>query len=212
MYGIPVKEYAKLAEQFNPVRFNAGSLVQLARNTGMKYVVMTTKHHDGFAMYHSKASGYNIVDATPFKRDVIREVADACRQSNILLGLYYSQGQDWHHPGGATNGNWDSLQRGDMDKYIDDIAVPQVRELLSNYGPIAMFWWDTPVDMNDDRSARLGKQLALQPSMITNNRLSVVPGMDYATAYSGFHFSGDFFTPEQRVPFRSIEGYPWKYA
>lgn len=207
---IPVTEYAQLATRFNPVRFDANGLVQLARQTGMKYLVVTTKHHDGFAMYHSRASNYNIVDATPFGRDVIKEIAEACRKDSIALGLYYSQGQDWYHPGGATNGNWDSLQRGDMDKYIDSIAVPQVRELLSNYGPIAMFWWDTPVDMNDDRSARLGKQLALQPGMITNNRLAVVPGMDYATPIPGFNFSGDFFTPEQRVPFRGIEGHPWE--
>lgn len=207
---IPVKEYADLATQFNPVRFDANALVQLAKQAGMKYLVATTKHHDGFAMYHSKVSAYNIVDATPYKRDVIREIADACRKNGVSLGLYYSQGQDWYHPGGATNGNWDSLQRGNMDTYIDSIAVPQVRELLSNYGPIGMFWWDTPVDMNDDRSARLGKQLALQPSMITNNRLAVVPGMDYATPVPGFTFSGDFFTPEQRVPLRGIEGYPWE--
>lgn len=198
---VPVAEYAKLAGQFNPVRFDANALAGLAKRAGMKYLVATAKHHDGFAMYDSKASDYNIVAATPFKRDVIREIAAACTKNGLPLGLYYSQAQDWYHPGGATNGNWDSAQRGSMDKYIDEIAVPQVHELLSNYGTIRMFWWDTPKDMTVQRTAKLQPLLKLQEGIFTNNRLGRVAGADV---------SGDFTTPEQRLPFRGLKGQLWE--
>ena len=103
---IPVKEYEQLAGQFNPVKFNAEEWVQMAEDAGMKYIVITSKHHDGFAMYGSKVTRYNIVDATPFKRDPLKELAAACARHNIRFGFYYSQAQDWHEPGGAGN-TWD---------------------------------------------------------------------------------------------------------
>ena len=103
---IPVKEYEQLATQFNPVKFNAEDWVQLAEDAGMKYIVITSKHHDGFAMFDSKASPYNIVDATPFKRDPLKELAAACARHKIRFGFYYSQSQDWHEPSGAGN-SWD---------------------------------------------------------------------------------------------------------
>ncbi len=200
---VSVAEYSKLAAQFNPVRFDADALAALAKRAGMKYMVATAKHHDGFAMYHSKVSKYNIADATPFKRDVIREIADACKKNDLPFGLYYSQAQDWYHPGGASDGNWDSAQNGSMDRYIEQIAVPQVRELLTNYGPIRMFWWDTPKQMNEERSGKLKPLLQLQEGIFTNNRLGRVAG----TAVSG-----DFTTPEQRIPFRGLKGQLWKPA
>ena len=101
---IPVADYARNASKFNPVKFNAEEWVLLAKNAGMKYIVITSKHHDGFAMFGSKASPYNIVDATPFHRDPLKELAAACQQHGIKLGFYYSQAQDWHHPGGAAYG------------------------------------------------------------------------------------------------------------
>src|SRR6266446_1286400 len=166
---VPVKEYEPLAKQFNPVKFNADEWVKMAKDAGMKYIVITSKHHDGFAMFHSKVTPYNIYDATPFKRDPLEELAAACRKQGIKLGFYYSQAQDWHHPGGAAakGGHWDKAQDGDMDEYIDKIAVPQVRELLSNYGEVAVLWWDTPVDMNSERAAKLQALLKLQPQIIT---------------------------------------------
>src|SRR3954471_16774772 len=103
---VPVREYEKLAGRFNPVRFDADAWVKLAKDAGMKYIVITSKHHDGFAMFKSGASPYNIVDATPFKRDVLKELADACAKRGMRLGFYYSQSQDWHEPGGAGN-TWD---------------------------------------------------------------------------------------------------------
>ena len=96
---VPVREYEQLAARFNPVRYNADEWVQLAHDAGMKYIVITSKHHDGFAMFGSKVSRYNVVDATPFKRDVLKELADACARRGMRLGFYYSQAQDWHERG-----------------------------------------------------------------------------------------------------------------
>jgi alpha-L-fucosidase len=195
---IPVADYAALAKQFNPVRFNADEWVSIAKGAGMKYIVITSKHHDGFAMFHSQASPYNIYDATPFKRDPLAELAEACRKQGIKLGFYYSEAQDWHHPGGAAaGGHWDPAQDGSMDDYIRDIAVPQVREILSNYGPIAVLWWDTPIDMNHERAAKLIPLLKLQPGIITNNRL-------------GGGFPGDTDTPEQQIPATGMPGRDWE--
>lgn len=184
---IPVADYAKFAEQFNPVKYDADAWVRLAKEAGMKYIVITSKHHDGFAMFHSKTSPYNIYDATPFKRDPLAELAAACRKHGLKLGFYYSQAQDWHHPGGAASGgHWDKAQDGSMDDYIRDIAVPQVKEILTNYGPIAVIWWDTPVDMNKERADMLAPLLKLVPGIISNNRLG--------------YYDGDFGTPEQTIP------------
>jgi alpha-L-fucosidase len=195
---IPVNEYAKYAEKFNPVDFNAEEWVKLAKDAGMKYIIITSKHHDGFAMFHSKVSTYNIYDATPFKRDPLDELARACKKYNMRLGFYYSQAQDWHHAGGAAiGGHWDSLQNGDMDKYIDEVAVPQVREILSNYGEISVLWWDTPEDMTKDRAEKFLPLLDLQPGIIYNNRL-------------GGSFKGDLETPEQHIPETSIPGKNWE--
>jgi alpha-L-fucosidase len=196
---IPVAEYAGFAKQFNPVKFNADEWVSIAKNAGMKYIVITSKHHDGFAMFHSKASPYNIVDATPFGRDPLKELAAACKKQGIKLGFYYSQAQDWHHPGGfayATNGrkqgHWDKAQDGDFHKYIREIATAQVREILTNYGDVAVLWWDTPAGMTREEVHELAGLLKFQPKIIANNRL-------------GNGVEGDTETPEQFIP---ATGYP----
>ncbi len=195
---IPVKDYANLASQFNPVKFDADQWVKLAKRAGMKYIVITSKHHDGFAMFHSKASPYNIYDATPFHRDPLKELAEACQKNGIKLGFYYSQAQDWHHPGGrATHGHWDKAQEGDMDEYLRKIAVPQVREILSNYGPIAILWWDTPNEMTRKRCEMFEPLLKLQPGIITNNRL-------------GSGHPGDTDTPEGFIPATGFPGRDWE--
>lgn len=144
---IPVKQYEQLASEFNPVDFNADRWVQLAQDAGMKYIVITSKHHDGFAMFKSKVSPYNVVDATPYHRDILKELAEACRRHNVPLGFYYSQSQDWHEPGGAGN-DWDFGPDQDAnhkelkpyDQYLQGKAEPQVKELLTNYGPVALIW------------------------------------------------------------------------
>jgi len=170
---IPVKAYEQLAAQFNPVKFNADEWVQLAVDAGMKYIVITSKHHDGFAMYASKVSPYNIVDATPFKRDPLKELAAACARRKIRLGFYYSQAQDWHEPNGAGN-TWDfgPDDKKDFDQYLRDKAEPQVRELLSNYGPVCLIWFDTPRMMTAERSQRFIDLLRqLQPASLIDGRL-----------------------------------------
>jgi alpha-L-fucosidase len=199
-YKIPVDEYAALTKQFDPTNFNAEEIVRTAKNAGMKYIVITAKHHDGFAMFHSKVDPYNIYDATPFKRDPLAELAAACKKEGIKLGFYYSQAQDWHHPGGAAarSGHWDKAQDGSMDDYIDKIAVPQVRELLSNYGNVAVLWWDTPVGMTPERAAKFQPLLKMQPHIITNNRLERTSA------------PGDFSTPEQKIPETGIPGKDWE--
>ena len=181
---IPVAEYAGLASQFNPVEFNAEEWVLLAKRTGMKYMVAMPKHHDGFAMYHSRVSPFNVVDATPFKRDPMQELAEACRKHGMRLGFYYSQAQDWHHPGGAVaRGLWDPAQQGDFDDYLQRISLPQVRELLTGYGLVALIWFDTPLNMTPDRAAQFVKLVrGLQPNCLINGRLGADRrGIDYSS-------------------------------
>jgi len=200
---IPVTEYEKLAEQFNPVKFDADEWVKLAKLAGMKYIVITSKHHDGFAMFQSKASKYNIVDATPFDRDPLKELADACKRNGIRLGFYYSQAQDWHEPGGMYAGidrgepHWDpNLKRDSLMNYINRKAVPQVREILENYGGLDILWWDTPVGMTEEAARALQNEADKYPDMLTNNRL-------YRP------WPGDFSTPEQHVPPTGLD-YDWE--
>ena len=179
---IPVKQYEQLAGRFNPVKFDAEQWVELAKDAGMKYMVLTSKHHDGFAMFGSKVSPYNIVDATPFKRDALKELSAACRKLDMPLGCYYSQSQDWHQPGGAASGgSWDPGQQGAFDDYLRKIAEPQVREILTGYGPMALVWFDTPLNMNDERAKRFVDLVTqLQPKCLINGRLRADRhGFDY---------------------------------
>ena len=172
---IPVREYEKLAARFNPVKYNPEEWVQLAQDAGMKYIVITSKHHDGFAMFKSTVSPYNVVDATPFKRDILKELADACKKRGMRLGFYYSQSQDWHEPNGAGN-DWDfgADDKKDYDQYLRGKAEPQVRELLTGYGPVALLWFDTPRMMTGDRGKRFTDLVrALQPETLIDGRLGV---------------------------------------
>jgi alpha-L-fucosidase len=198
-YGtIPVADYAAFATQFNPTKFDADQFVAIAKAAGMKYIVITSKHHDGFAMFKS-ADPFNVVDATPFKRDIIKELDDAARKAGLRFGVYYSQSQDWHHPGGYAIGrnsrpngtHWDPAQDGSFDDYINKVAVPQTRELLTNY-KLDVLWWDTPGEINLAQATKLHDLLKLQPNIISNNRLmnTKTPGA----------FIGDTETPEQKIP------------
>jgi alpha-L-fucosidase len=177
---VPVKDYEKLAAQFNPVKFNADEWVQLAHDAGMKYMVITSKHHDGFAMFKSAASRYNVADATPYQRDILKQLADACAKHGMRLGFYYSQSQDWHEPGGAGN-TWDfgpdtapdgKTELKKYDDYLRTKAEPQVKELLTNYGPVALIWFDTPRMMTPERGQRFADIVrSLQPSTLIDGRL-----------------------------------------
>lgn len=196
---IPVDEYRAFAKDFNPVNYDPDAWVRMAKDAGMKYIIITAKHHDGFAMFDSKADDWDVVDATPYGKDLLKPLAEACRKHGIRLGFYYSQSQDWFHPGGGSwrQVRWDPKQKGDTDKYIDEIAVPQVKELLGGtYGDVSVFWWDTPVIGGRARIAKLYRLLKFQPRVITNNRL-------------GAGFDGDYGTPEQEIPEKD-EGRNWE--
>ena len=199
---IPVAEYAKLADQFNPVNFDAGAIARLAKDAGMKYLVITAKHHDGFAIFKTAVTSFNSVDSTPCRRDFVRELAEACANEGIRFGVYYSHAQDWYHRGGAGN-NWDPTQQGDYDTYLDTIAIPQVKELLSQYGPISVLWYDTPRFVTPERVARFEKVHALQPEIIVNNRLASFDAQSGATV-------GDTETPENFIPANGYPGRDWE--
>lgn len=222
---IPVREYRAKSSTFNPVHFNADSLVLMAREAGMKYIVFTTKHHDGFAMFQSRASSFNIVDYTPFRRDIVDEVVQACRRHGMKIGFYYSQSQDWCNPGGNTArkemregwanpdsveidrytkehiGSWDCLQTSvSFQDYFYRVSLPQIRELLSRYGnDIGVMFFDTPQVITDQQAQDVMKELANYPHIIVNDRLKRP------------NFPGDYKTPEGRVPkAEDIEGIYWE--
>jgi alpha-L-fucosidase len=180
---IPVRDYEKLASQFNPVQFDADKWVSIAKNAGMKYITITSKHHDGFAMYGSKVSPYNIVEATPFHRDPMRELAAACQRQGLRLCFYYSQTQDWHEPDAAGN-DWDFPNEStkNFQKYYDEKVIPQVRELLTNYGPIGLIWFDTPRNITMEQSQKLADLVhRLQPQCLVSGRVGHGLG-DYDSA------------------------------
>ncbi len=199
---IPVAEYELLAKQWDPVRFDAEAWVQLAKDAGMRYMVITAKHHDGFALFDSKVTRWDVVDATPGQRDVLKELAEACRKHGMPLGFYYSQAQDWHEPGGAGN-DWDfgpdvdaaGKERKEYDAYLRGKAEPQVRELLTGYGPVALVWFDTPRMMTPERAQRFVDIVrTLQPRTLIDGRLgaagdyvstgdNVIPSAAQATAW-----------------------------
>jgi len=221
---IPVAEYQAFAKEFNPVLYNPDEWVRMAKDAGMKYIVITAKHHDGFALFDTKASKWDMVDATPYGKDLLKPLAAACKKYGIRLGFYYSHAQDWNNPGGAAsrkvategwanpdsakidaytaahNGHWDPAQETKtMLQYIDEVAVPQVKELLTNYGDVAVLWWDTPTGMTDEYAEKFKSLLALQPMIITNDRLKRP------------NFPGDYKTPEQRIPNLSeLDGKDWE--
>ena len=208
--SIPVADYKALATQFNPTGFSAHDIVALAKSAGMKYIVITAKHHDGFAMFDSKVNPFNIVAATPFKRDPLRELAEECRKQGVKLGFYYSQDQDWTTPGASAlrgrdqihdpvTHHWDKAQDGDFDAYLHTKAIPQIKELLSNYGDIpAVIWFDTPTgNMTPARAAEIVELINQHPKLIWNNRL-------------GGGYKGDTETPEQYIPAQGYPGRDWE--
>jgi alpha-L-fucosidase len=196
---IPRSEYAGFAAQFNPDQYDPEAWVRMAKEAGMKYIVITSKHHDGFALFNTAHSDWSITKATPYGKDLLKPLADACRKQGIKLGFYYSQANDWYNPGGAAAfGRWDKTQDGSMDEYIDKVALPQVREILTNYGDIAELWWDVPTDMTEERAAKLYNEVVkLQPGIVMNDRL-------------GGGFKGDITTPEQYIPAKGIAGRNWE--
>ncbi|MCI8854372.1 MAG: alpha-L-fucosidase [Lachnospiraceae bacterium] len=168
---IPVEEYRKLAKEFNPVEFDADAMVARVAAYGGKYLCFTAKHHDGFAMYHSQVSDYNIMH-TPFGRDVVKELSEACAKYGIIFCLYYSQMQDWEDPD-ADGNTWDfDPEKKNFSAYFYRKVKPQVQELLTNYGKIGMIWFDTPYDMPRDLSDELAEFVhELQPDCLISGRI-----------------------------------------
>lgn len=147
-YKIPLATYREFAKDFNPVRYDPAAWAKLAKDAGMRYIVITSKHHDGFALFPSDATDWDIADASPYGKDLLGPLVKAARGEGLKIGFYYSQAQDWTHPGGAKSGykegeGWDPAQNGAFDTYLKSIAIPQTRELITRYQP-DIFWWDTP--------------------------------------------------------------------
>lgn len=213
---IPVKEYETYARQFNPVKFNAEQWVLMAKDAGMKYIVITAKHHEGFALWPSEYTDYDIADFTQFKRDPIKELAEACKKHGIKFGLYYSI-VDWHHPQAQAyfEPNYDERANvetnPEFQQYIDNYMKPQLKELVEKYDP-AILWFDG--DWVADWTGPRGKDLyqfirKLKPSILVNNRVDKGrKGMEGLTKTGDY--AGDFGTPEQQVPVAGLPGVAWE--
>lgn len=188
-------EYKAVARSFNPTNFDAMKIAQLAKDAGMKYIIITSKHHDGFAMYHSLCDKFNIVDATPFGRDPMKELAEACKQLGLGFGFYYSHNQDWTTPGASGASKVDA--EGNVktfDDYFNTKCLPQVEEITKNYGDIELIWFDTPGDIPQKYVQKLVDVVHKnQPGALVSGRVGYNLG-DYQTL-------GDM-----EVPLENIEG------
>jgi alpha-L-fucosidase len=191
--AVPLDVYDNLYKQFNPVKFNADEWASIAKAAGMKYMVLTAKHHDGFCLWNTKYTDYNIMNS-PFKRDVVKELAEACRRQGIRFGLYYSP-PDWHHPDFPLGG-WRGQtvrEKYDMDAY-ETYALNQMRELLENYGPMVTLWNDCPMMGYGFRGVPIIRMArSVQPDILVNDRTG-----------SG----GDYGTPEQQIGGFNLK--PWE--
>lgn len=188
--NIPVKNYEKFMHEFNPSKLDPDRIVSMAKSWGMRYLVFTAKHHDGFAMYNSSVSPYNIMH-TPYGRDLLKELKDACDRQNMKMGFYYSQSQDWHDPNGymARHDN----TRKDFERYLNDKCIPQLKELLTRYGDVAMIWFDTPMMMTKEQSLKVANVVkSIQPECIVSGRIGNGVG-EYMT-------SGDNMIPADPFP------------
>ncbi len=178
--NIPVEEYEQLAREFNPMKFDPDDFVRRAKEDwGMRYIVITAKHHDGFAMYGSKCSPFNVVSATPYGKDIFGMLAESCRKHDMRLGFYYSQAQDWDDPDGFKSGADNSNKN--FRRYLDEKCIPQLKELLTGYGKIAIIWFDTPMGIKEEESRELVDLVReLQPDSLISGRIGNRMG-DYMT-------------------------------
>jgi alpha-L-fucosidase len=211
---IPIPDYEQYVRRFNPVRFDADEWVRIAKDAGMKYIIITSKHHDGFAIFDSKVSSYDIVDATPYKRDAIRALADAAHRAGLRFGVYYSI-MDWHHADaqapnvpGYNSRTWSNPQFG---RYVETYMKPQLKELLAQYPYIDVLWFDGEwvADWNDELGQDVYRSLrAIRPGLIINNRVG--KGRQGMRGFTREGFAGDFGTPEQEVPAEGLPGVDWE--
>lgn len=167
---IPLAEYEKMALEWKAEKYDPAQWVDFAQRCGVRYMVVTAKHHDGFALFDSKVSPWNAVKASGAKRDLLRPLADACAEKRMPLGFHYSQAQDWYHAGGGMYGKrWDARQEGDFDAFLRDVSLPQFRELVQGYGPVHSIFADTPVNMTDQRSRQFYEMLPA--GTVVNDRM-----------------------------------------
>ncbi len=216
--NIPREEYEQFAARFNPVQFDAARWVSIARDAGMKYLVITSKHHDGFAIYNSAVSDYDIVDATPYGRDPIAELAAECRRQGIHFCFYYST-MDWHHPSQYVEAEGKHRTAGhgqnriipeQKEAYVQYMKA-QLRELVEQYDPDVLWFDGEWVDWWTEED---GKDLynyvrSLKPAIIINNRVGKgrqgMQGLNKGPGYAG-----DFGTPEQEIPPTGLPGVDWE--
>jgi alpha-L-fucosidase len=209
---IPLAEYDKLVAQFNPVKFDADAWVRAARDAGMKYMVITSKHHDGFCLFDSEFTDFHVM-ASPARRDFLKELAEACRRHGLKLCFYHSI-MDWHHPDYLPRRDWEkdrSAAGAVFDRYVEHMKR-QLRELLTNYGEIGVLWFDGEWESTwtNARGRDLYRYVrGLQPKIIINNRVGAGrSGMEGFTKEG--EFAGDFGTPEQQVPATGLPGVDWE--
>jgi alpha-L-fucosidase len=199
---IPVEQYEKFALQFNPTAFNAAEWVKYAKDAGMKYIVITSKHHDGFSLFDSKHTAYDVIDSTPFKRDILKELAEECRKQGLKMCFYHSI-MDWHHPDYLPRRSWEkrTAEGADFNRYVDYMKK-QLEELLTNYGDLGVLWFDGEWEYTWEEE--IGRDInnhvrSFQPNIIVNNRVGKGrEGM--AGTYDPETSVGDFGTPEQEIP------------
>ncbi len=208
---MPVSQYEKYRDQFNPVKFDAKQWVAAAKDAGVKYIVITSKHHDGFAMFDTKLTDWGIM-STPWKHDPIKDLAAACREAGITFCLYHSI-MDWHHPDYMPRRAWNDVAKGepDFDRYVK-FMKGQLKELVTNYGPLGLIWFDG--EWEPTWTQERGKDLynycrSLQPSVIINNRVAKNrQGMKGLS--EGNDIVGDYGTPEQEIPADGLPGVDWE--
>lgn len=212
MARIPVKEYEMLKDQFNPAKYDPDQWVRMAKDAGMKYVVITSKHHDGFGLWDSAQTDWDI-GSTPYGKDLLKPLAEACRKHGLRFCIYHSI-MDWHHPDWGTREPWRGNAPNpspDMDDYTAFMKA-QLRELLTGYGDVGVLWFDG--EWEDAWTHRRGRDLddyvrSLQPGIIINNRVDKGRhGMEGFTKEE--RFRGDFGTPEQQIPVNGIPGADWE--
>ena len=199
---IPISEYEKIADAFNPKKFDANKWVKIAKDAGMKYMVITAKHHDGYAMFNSPSNSYNIVEHSKWKKDPIKELAKACKKQGLKFGVYYSLGRDWHDPNcnsvkGRRSNTWDypDEEAKVLGKYLEDKVKPQLTELLTQYDP-AILWFDTPELVTKEQSMEILKLIhEINPDCIVNQRVG--------------NRLGDYAVREQKIP-ENGEPDPWE--
>jgi hypothetical protein len=171
-FKIPHAEYRELAKQFNPTQFDAGFVARLAREAGTKYLVISAKHHDGFAMFDSRCDDFNIVKASPYGRDPMKDLAEACAREGIVFFFYHSRDLDWAHPDGGGN-TWDYAPDTKVfDRYLEQKCKPQLRELLTQYGRIGLIWFDMSTNISAEQSREVAELVhELQPQCLVSGRV-----------------------------------------